>query len=254
MTTSDKDSVTFGHKKVTVSEKEHLVNDIFSRVAKKYDIMNDAMSLFQHRLWKKKFVNIIPLFQGDRIIDVSCGSGDISYQLYKKAKRKNISIRPITLLDPNKSMLELAKDRFIDKGLLTSFSYNLSSAEKIPFPNNSFDIYTISFGLRNVANRSKALTEAHRVLSPGKKLYCLEFSQTTLPMLDLLYNFYSSSIIPKLASHLANDQEAYKYLTESIETFPAQKQLCEEFKEAGFSNVTYKNLAGGIVSIHIAQK
>lgn len=254
MTNSKKNDVLFGHKKVTISEKEKLVDDVFSKTAEKYDLMNDAMSLFQHRLWKKNFIRSISLQENDRLIDVSCGTGDIAYQLYKKAVKQKTALPPIMLTDPNQQMLQKAKNRFVDKGLLTPFSYILSPAENLPFNDNSFDIYTISFGLRNIADRPKALLEAKRVLSPGKKIYCLEFSRPKWPGLDLFYHLYSSHLIPLLGKYIANNKQSYEYLVESIKTFPSQKQLCEEFMLAGFQNITYKSMAGGIVAIHTAEK
>ncbi len=244
--------VSFGFKQVEPQEKTELVKNIFSRVASKYDIMNDAMSFFQHRLWKKQFVSKIFLYTSSRLLDVSCGSGDIAYLLYKKAKNKDFYLSPITLLDPNEDMLKQAKNRFIDKGLLKSFIYTLAPAEELPFEDNSFDIYTISFGLRNVTDRRKALKEAKRILAPNSTFYCLEFSRPKWPGLDTLYDLYSFKFIPRLGEYIANDKEAYEYLVESIRLFPSQKQLCKELEEAGFTQISYKNIAGGIAAIHIA--
>lgn len=246
--------VPFGFKKVLSDDKPSLVDNVFSRVADQYDIMNDAMSLAQHRLWKSRFINMLPLRGSKNCLDMSSGSGDIAYKMYKKYIQFNLNPASIILADPNAAMLQQAKNKFINRGLLKNFKYVQTHAEKTPFSQNFFDLYTISFGLRNTTDREKTLRESFRILKPNGWFFCLEFSQPQWPGLDFFYDTYSFKFIPKLGKLIAKNRKDYEYLVESIRTFPNQKKLSEEIKKAGFINVNHVNMAGGIVAVHKGQK
>jgi len=242
----------FGFKKIEAAEKQPLVNNIFSNVADKYDLMNDLMSFGMHRLWKDEFIRQIPNLNSN-ILDVASGSGDIALKLAKKAKDRGSNIS-LTLSDINEEMLKQAKRKSIDLNLFQNLKFKVASAEELPFPDNSFDYYTIAFGIRNVPDINKALKEAYRVLKPMGKFVCLEFSKIKENYLKDFYRFYSFNIIPKIGQMIAGNKEAYEYLVESIELFPSQDEFKIMIKETGFEDVNYKNLSGGIVAIHSAYK
>lgn len=231
----NKSTVSFGFKEVQPEQKTELVKDVFQRVATKYDVMNDAMSLGVHRLWKNYFIDKIYPENGLDYLDMAGGTGDIAKRISARAPLANV-----TIADINEAMLKECQ----------LSNYLLCDAAQIPLPAGTFDVYTISFGLRNVTDIPGALREAHRVLKPGGKFFCLEFSQVSLPFLDKFYNAYSFKIIPWLGELIAGDKESYQYLVESIARFPSQKELVGLISDAGFDEVKHENLSGGIAAIH----
>ncbi|NRB11446.1 MAG: bifunctional demethylmenaquinone methyltransferase/2-methoxy-6-polyprenyl-1,4-benzoquinol methylase UbiE [Rickettsiaceae bacterium] len=242
----------FGFQKVSNSEKRSLVGEVFSDVAKNYDVMNDLMSFSIHRLWKDKFCKLIPNLNST-ILDVAGGTGDIAFRLKKKANKA--AAKPqIIVCDINKDMLKMCRSKAIDNNILNNFDLITGDAEKLPFTNNSFDYYTICFGIRNVVSIDKALQEAYRVLKPTGKFLCMEFSKVENNLLKTLYNFYSFNIIPKVGKFVANNESAYQYLAESISLFPNQEDFKTKIQQAGFVDVKYENLNSGIVAIHSGLK
>ncbi|WP_341756874.1 MULTISPECIES: bifunctional demethylmenaquinone methyltransferase/2-methoxy-6-polyprenyl-1,4-benzoquinol methylase UbiE [unclassified Candidatus Tisiphia] len=240
--------VNFGFSKVSFEQKRNLVRNIFSSVANEYDIMNDLMSLGIHRLWKNEFVRQIPNLKSN-ILDMASGTGDIAFRIIKRAKEQNI-LAQVTLCDINLDMLTVARNKAIDNNILQGLEYVVADAEKLPFPDNSFDYYTIAFGIRNVSKIDNVLKEAYRVLKPKGKFLCLEFSKMEYECLKQLYQFYSFNIIPKIGKMVANNEPAYQYLVESISLFPDQENFAIMLKDAGFNDVSYKNLNLGIAAIH----
>ncbi|WP_342226513.1 bifunctional demethylmenaquinone methyltransferase/2-methoxy-6-polyprenyl-1,4-benzoquinol methylase UbiE [Rickettsia endosymbiont of Urophora cardui] len=242
----------FGFKKIEANEKQSLVNSVFSNVADKYDLMNDLMSFGMHRVWKDEFIRQIPNLNSN-ILDVASGSGDIALKLAKKARDRGSNIS-LTLSDINEEMLRQAKKKSIDLNLLQNLKFTVATAEELPFPDNSFDYYTIAFGIRNVPDINKALKEAYRVLKPMGKFICLEFSKVKESLWQDFYKFYSFNVIPKIGQIITGNKEAYDYLVESIDLFPSQDEFRIMIKEAGFEEINYKNLSGGIVAIHSTYK
>lgn len=238
----------FGTRAVDPDSKTGMVEGVFSSVAGKYDVMNDLMSGGLHRYWKNHFVRRIRPRAGLRYLDVAGGTGDIAFRLRQKIGAG----ADITVCDLTPAMLEAGRDRAIDRGWLHDFNWVEGNAENLPFPDQSFDVYTISFGLRNVARIDSALKEARRVLRPGGRFYCLEFSHIDEPMLSRLYDAYSFRVIPKLGALVAKDRESYQYLVESIRKMPRQDQLAARLKQAGFSRAGYENLHFGLVALHTA--
>ena len=218
---------------------------VFHRVAERYDLMNDAMSLGVHRLWKRRAVALLQLRPNQHVLDLAGGTGDLAKLMYPLVQPKG----RIVLADINASMLSVGRDRLLDEGFLENIHYVQANAEALPFY-NQFDHITIAFGLRNVPRKDKALKSMYDALKPGGKLTILEFSHPTLPGLDLIYDAYSFNVIPKLGQWLAGDKESYQYLVESIRKHPTQPQLCTMMQEAGFERCQYENLTGGIVAIH----
>jgi demethylmenaquinone methyltransferase/2-methoxy-6-polyprenyl-1,4-benzoquinol methylase len=246
------EKINFGFAKVTFEQKRDLVRGVFSSVASKYDIMNDLMSLGVHRLWKDEFVQQITDLNSN-ILDVASGTGDIAFRIMKRAKLQSM-LPKLTLCDINSDMLEVARNRAIDNNILTGLEYVCADAEKLPFADNSFDYYTIAFGIRNIPKIDQALKEAHRVLKSNGKFLCLEFSKIEHDCLKKIYDFYSFNIIPKIGKIIANNEAAYQYLVESINLFPDQDSFGVMLKDAGFSNVNYKNLSFGVTAIHSGDK
>jgi ubiquinone/menaquinone biosynthesis methyltransferase len=232
---------SFGKRKVSSNEKTSLVQEIFSDVAKDYDLMNDLMSLGSHRLWKKELINIMNIQITDTIIDVGSGTGDLINLILKKEL-----IKTIYSVDLNYEMLMYAKKRFNNKKI----KFIKANAQNLPFKNNYFDKYIISFCLRNVTNTKKALKEAYRILKPGGLFYCLEFSTPESDLINSIYNNYKKNIIPWIGKKIAKNKQAYKYLEESIDQFPNQEELLINIKKIGFKKVKYLNMFNGIVSIH----
>ncbi len=237
---------SFGYKKVNSKQKTKLVQDVFSRVALNYDLMNDLMSLGMHRLWKKRFAEIIDIQSGDALLDVGSGSGDIALKLLKN----NISSQ-LYLLDLNKEMLQQGEKRLKK---YKNIKFVVGNAEKLNFDKNFFDKYTISFCLRNVTEFIRSIKEAHRVLKPGGKYFCLEFSNPKSSLVNKTYKIYKSNILPFLGEIVANDKNAYKYLSESIDLFPNQEELEKIIIACGFTQVKTINLFNGIVAIHTGYK
>ena len=244
------ESQWFGRKSVSPQEKTKLVLDVFDSVAGRYDLMNDLMSLGIHRLWKDTLIRKIHPLPHMKFLDVAGGTGDIAFRIAKAAGTN----ANITISDINAQMLEVGKSRAIDNGFVGGFKWVEANAEKLPFPDNSFDVYTISFGLRNVTHIDVALKEAYRVLKPGGRFYCLEFSHLENDSLQKLYDLYSFTIIPKLGELVTQDKDSYQYLVESIRAFPKRDILCQRLQSAGFDIVKSTPLSLGIVAIHEAWK
>lgn len=242
----------FGFKKVSFSDKKKLVDDVFSSVAMKYDLMNDLMSVGIHRLWKKKLCEKITNLNSN-ILDVACGTGDISFRIKEAASKHNKTCN-IVACDINEQMLKIAQDRAIDKNILQNIDFVCADAEKLPFESESFDYYIIAFGIRNVPHIEEALKEAYRVLKTGGQFLCLEFSKIENSYIEKLYNFYSFNIIPKIGQFIAKNHNAYQYLVESIDLFPDQNQFCDMIRSVGLRRVNYNNLSSGIAAIHSAYK
>lgn len=256
MTKQNPESQWFGETLVTPEEKTQKVIGVFDSVASSYDIMNDLMSAGLHRLWKDHLVRKIRPRAGLHYLDVAGGTGDIAFRI-----RKALQTSPpraggieggsrITLCDLNTEMLAVGRDRAMDLGYTHDFEWVTGNAESLPLPDDSVDVYTIAFGLRNVTHIDTALTEALRVLKPGGRFYCLEFSRVHEPFLARLYDAYSYNIIPKIGEIVAKDRDSYQYLVESIRKFPPQKELQKRMEFAGFGRCRFENLALGIVAIH----
>jgi len=230
-------SNTFGKSRVSPKQREKLVRSIFNRVAGRYDLMNDLMSMGVHRLWKKHFCNEASKAPGQVFVDLAGGTGDI-------AKAMVNNQREVIIIDPSVEMMRIAESRLGDQ-----CRYFAATAENIPLPDNSVDVLTISFGIRNTTDISKSLQEIARVLKPGGFFYCLEFS-TPQAWLQPFYNTWSRFIIPRLGAFVAGHPDAYTYLIESIREFPVQQEMVEMIQQAGLLNVTYSNLSFGIACIH----
>jgi len=249
----------FGFKQVDENQKSSLVREVFSSVASKYDIMNDFMSAGMHRLWKDKMVKEIKFIQSSasgqsyKTIDVAGGTGDIAFRILKKAGQQNVKIE-IEVADINAEMLAVGKERAVDKNLFSHLNFNCCDGEKLPYADNSFDYYTIAFGIRNFTNIQNGLNEAFRVLKEGGKFICLEFSQVNNLPLAKLYDLYSFKAIPKIGKLVAGDEDSYQYLVESIRKFPNQENFKKMIEKAGFKNVSYQSLNFGVVAIHTGYK
>jgi len=229
-----------------LQNQKGLVQSVFDRVYDKYDLMNDFMSLGIHRIWKKNLINMMNPSQKSNLIDVACGTGDIG-KLFLDNTKKNSAI---TCVDPNKSMINKGREKLYK---YKNIDWIISQAEKLPVLENSFDFYTISFGLRNTKNISKALSEAYRVLKPGGRFLCLEFSKIQNSNLNFIYENYSK-LIPLIGNFIAGEKEPYEYLIKSIEKFVNQEELISLMEENNFKKCFYRNLSGGIVSIHSGWK
>lgn len=249
---SAKNDKNFGFEKVTSAEKRTLVDGVFSDVADKYDLMNDLMSFGVHRLWKDEFCRMVSNLNST-ILDVAGGTGDIAFRLKDNGKKQSHDPH-IVVCDINHDMLKVCKDRAIDRNILNKFDIVVADAEKLPFPDNSFDYYTIAFGIRNMLSLEKTLAEAYRVLKPTGKFLCLEFSKVQNDFVRPLYDFYSFNLIPTIGGYVAKNQDAYKYLAESISLFPNQEDFKTMIQDAGFSDVCYKNLTFGVAAIHYGFK
>lgn len=247
-------TASFGFTEVPLEEKQHLVDDVFHKVASRYDVMNDVMSGGMHRLWKDAMVaRLSPPKVGRRpytVLDMAGGTGDIAFRIVEKSDRK----AHVTVSDINGSMLEVGRARAEKRGLSANLDFVEANAEELPFESNRFDAYTIAFGIRNVPRIDKALAEAHRVLKPGGRLLVLEFSSVTLPGLDKLYDLFSFNLIPVMGKVIAGDGEPYRYLVESIRKFPAQEKFAGMIRAAGFARVDYTNFTGGIAALHSGWK
>ncbi len=244
------DSTHFGYQDVPKSEKAGMVADVFHSVAGKYDIMNDAMSLGIHRLWKQFAVAQVGIRPGHTILDLACGTGDLSLKMSPLTGPDGLVIAS----DINASMLHNGRDRLIDKGVINNVLFVQSDAEQLPFPDNSVDRITIAFGLRNVTDQNAALIAMYRCLRPGGRLVILEFSKPVLPGLNKVYDLYSFQVLPRLGSIIANDEASYRYLAESIRKHPDQETLKKMMAKAGFDRPHYHNLSGGIVAVHKGYK
>ena len=233
----------FGYKDVAPEEKTRLVGRVFDSVARRYDIMNDMMSLGVHRLWKRRFVNGCSLREGDRLLDLAGGTGDIARLASDRGARVSVG-------DINRAMLQVGRERMDGEGRVVGLDWVQATAEKLPFASRSFDHVTITFGLRNVTFRDQALAEMHRVLKPGGRVHIMEFSKVGLPVLGRVYDTWSFQVMPRLGAAIAGDKESYQYLAESIRRFPDQPTLAAMLEDAGFEDVAWENLSGGICAIH----
>lgn len=246
-------TASFGFREVPETERQGLVNKVFSSVASRYDLMNDLMSGGLHRLWKEDFVTQIPAGKGNapfRLLDVAGGTGDIAIRYATKFGPNASAV----LCDISPEMLAEGRRKVRDAMLLDRISLVEGNAEELPFDDKSFDAYTIAFGIRNVTHIDRALKEAHRVLKYGGRFLCLEFSECQVPLLDRLYDFHSFEVIPRLGAMTAGAAEPYQYLVESIRRFPKQEQFAAMIRDAGFTRVSYRNLTGGIAAIHSGWK
>lgn len=240
----------FGFEKVRVEEKVKRVGEVFSNVANKYDLMNDAMSLGMHRLWKRTFITLAKPKKGDHCLDLAAGTGDISKLLSKYAEDSGKVISS----DINPDMLHEGRRKLLDQGVFNNIEFVTANAEELPFGNDQFDLITMAFGLRNVTDKEKALKEMYRTLKPGSATFILEFSKPAFAWLEKLYDQYSFNLIPKLGEWVAGDKESYQYLVESIRMHPDQENLKGLMEQSGFDKVDYFNLMGGIVAIHRGYK
>ncbi len=240
------DTVSFGYDEVSPEEKTARVGAVFSSVARKYDVMNDAMSVGMHRLWKDRFVRRVKPQPGEAILDMAGGTGDIAFRLAAAGA-------DVTVSDINQDMLDVGIERAIERGL-DGLVWSRQNAEQLCFPARFFDAYTIAFGIRNVTRIDKALAEAHRVLRYGGRFYCLEFSTTEWPGFKEAYDLYSHRLVPKLGQAIAGDAESYRYLIESIRRFPQMREFEGMIRAAGFSQTRVEPLLGGLVAIHSGWK
>lgn len=236
----------FGFRRVPAGEKSHLVRRVFDSVASRYDLMNDLMSGGIHRLWKAQLIERLNPRPGQRLLDVAGGTGDIACRFLDRAGVGAVA----TVCDINESMVRQGRDRAIDQGRLDDICWLVGDAERLPVASASSDAYTIAFGLRNVTDIDAALAEARRVLKPGGRFLCLEFSHVSLPLFARAYDLYSFTVLPRLGQVIAGDRDAYQYLVESIRRFPRQEELVRRIAAAGFEQVSFRNLSGGIAALH----
>ena len=244
------DKTHFGFKEVDTEEKQNLVGDVFRSVAGNYDVMNDAMSMGVHRLWKWYAIAQSGVGAGDKVLDLAAGSGDLSLKFADKVGADG----QVIVTDINAAMLAQGRDRLTNAGVSENVDYCLVNAQSLPFEDNTFDCISISFGLRNVTHKDVALQSMQRCLKPGGRVIVLEFSQPTNESFRKLYDSYSFNVIPKLGEVIAGDRDSYQYLVESIRQHPPQEELKQMMLDAGFDRVRYHNLTGGIVALHVAYK
>ena len=241
--------VPFGFRRVGENDKQGLVNEVFSKAAQRYDQMNDLMSGGLHRLWKDDFVTMLNPPRGNhafKVLDVAGGTGDIAFRIAKTGGTGT----HITIADISPDMVREGQARAAREGLLGSCDFTVGNAESLVFPDKSFDAYTIAFGIRNVTHIDRALSEAYRVLKPGGRFLCLEFSHVDMELLQKAYDSFSFTVIPAVGKVVTGDGQPYRYLVESIRTFPRQEQFKTMIDAAGFARSAYRNLSGGIVAIH----
>jgi demethylmenaquinone methyltransferase/2-methoxy-6-polyprenyl-1,4-benzoquinol methylase len=253
---SDPKTASFGFRDVPEAEKEGLVREVFSSVAARYDLMNDLMSAGVHRIWKDAMVEWLNPRPGWRVLDVAGGTGDIAFRIADMARLRG-GEADVTVCDINAQMLGEGVRRAAEKNdgkNESAIQWVCGDAEKLPVPDNYFDAYTIAFGIRNVTHLDVALREAFRVLKPGGRFLCLEFSKVEVPGLDTLYDAYSFKLLPKIGGMVAGDAQSYRYLAESIRRFPPQAEFSRMIGAAGLSQVKLRNLSGGIAAMHSAFK
>jgi len=243
-------TASFGFREVPEGEKEGLVKEVFSSVAARYDLMNDLMSAGVHRIWKDAMVEWLNPRPGWKVLDVAGGTGDIAFRIALMARSRG-GEAAVTVCDINQQMLGEGVRRAEEKGE-GAIEWACGNAERLPFSDSYFDAYTIAFGIRNVTHIDQALREARRVLRPGGRFLCLEFSKVEVPGLDTLYDAYSFKLLPKIGGYVAQDEESYRYLAESIRRFPSQAKFASMIREAGLDQVKVRNLSGGIGAMHSA--
>lgn len=240
------DKVSFGYEEVSPEEKTDRVGAVFSSVAKNYDVMNDAMSVGLHRLWKDKFVRRVKPQPHEQILDMAGGTGDIAFRMAERGAS-------VTVSDINQDMLDVGIERAVERGI-DGLVWSRQNAEELSFPERFFDAYTIAFGIRNVTRIDAALAEAHRVLKHGGRFYCLEFSTTQWPGFKEAYDFYSHRLVPKIGQAIAGDADSYRYLIESIRRFPTMPEFEAMIRAAGFTRTRVEPILGGLVAIHSGWK
>jgi demethylmenaquinone methyltransferase/2-methoxy-6-polyprenyl-1,4-benzoquinol methylase len=245
-TKTEKPTIDFGFKEVPVEEKVKHVKSVFDSVADKYDIMNDVMSLGIHRLWKRRTIELAGVRPGMQVLDLAGGTGDFTKAYAKRVGKTG----KVVLADINESMVRVGRERLVNEGIAGNVEYAITNAEALTFPDNTFDVVTIAFGLRNVTHKDKALAEIYRVLKPGGQALILEFSKVTQPVLAKFYDLYSFKLLPKMGKLIANDEESYQYLAESIRMHPDQETLKQMMLDAGFDKAEYLNMSEGIVALH----
>lgn len=246
----NQDKIDFGYTQVPKQDKVKRVAEVFHSVADKYDIMNDLMSFGIHRIWKKITIEYSSVRKGQKVLDLAGGTGDLTAKFSQIVGDDGL----VVLADINESMLKVGRDKLRDKGLFKNIEYVQANAEELPFADNYFDCITISFGLRNVTDKQKALESMWRVLKPGGRLLILEFSKPQYQILNKAYDLYSFTMLPLMGKIVANDSDSYRYLAESIRMHPDQKTLKKMMEEAGFVDVKYHNMTGGIVALHTGFK
>jgi demethylmenaquinone methyltransferase/2-methoxy-6-polyprenyl-1,4-benzoquinol methylase len=241
---SPQDTADFGYREVPREEKAGMVRRVFESVAPRYDLMNDLMSLGVHRVWKRIFVNAIAASPRETLLDLAGGTGDISFLALERGAGR------VILSDVNPAMLEVAQRRALDRGLARGLEFLCVDAERIPLPDRSVEKVSIAFGLRNCTDKDAVLREARRVLRPGGRFHCLEFSRVEIAPLAPIYDAWSFRVLPEIGARVAQDRDSYEYLAESIRRFPDQETLAGMMREAGLERVAHRNLSGGIVAIH----
>jgi demethylmenaquinone methyltransferase/2-methoxy-6-polyprenyl-1,4-benzoquinol methylase len=237
----------FGDRPVDAAEKPGLVRGVFDSVAQRYDLMNDLMSGGVHRLWKRAMIDRLAPQPGEHFLDVAGGTGDIALRILERTARE----AKVIVCDLTPAMLAVGRDRAIDRGILDGIDWVTGDAENLPFESAKMDGCTIAFGLRNVTHPDRGLAEMYRVLKPGGRFLCLEFSHVVLPGLRGVYDAYSRSVLPTLGAVVARDRGSYEYLVESIRRFPTQETLAAMMRSAGFDLVSWRNLSGGIAALHV---
>jgi len=245
-----KNTTHFGYEEVAVDDKVNKVADVFHSVADKYDVMNDLMSAGVHRLWKRYTIETSGAKKGDTILDLAGGTGDLASKFTRIVGKNGM----VTLSDINPSMLANGRERLTNMGIAGNIEYVEANAEDLPFESNKYDIVTMAFGLRNVTDKDAALRSIFRVLKPGGKLMVLEFSKPVVPGLGTIYDQYSFKLMPLIGKVVANDEDSYRYLAESIRMHPDQDTLKSMFDDAGFERTKYHNMTGGIVALHTGYK
>jgi len=255
--TREESTTSFGFKQVQTEEKQGMVMEVFKSVAGNYDVMNDVMSGGLHRIWKDQLVATLRPAPGCQHLDVAGGTGDVAFRVLeaiRRAERAALTPSPpahVTVCDINPNMLAVGRERAEKAGLTErQISWVEGNAEELPFEPNSMDSYTIAFGLRNCTHIDRVLEDAHRVLKPGGRFLCMEFSKVQNPVLRQVYDGYSFTVIPTMGQLIAGDRHSYQYLVESIRKFPEQEVLAEMMENAGFSHVNYNNIIDGVVSVH----
>lgn len=246
----NQEKIDFGFTQVLKQDKVKRVADVFHSVADKYDVMNDLMSFGIHRIWKKITIEYSSVRKGQKVLDLAGGTGDLTAKFSQLVGDDGL----VVLADINESMLKVGREKLRDKGLFKNIEYVQANAEELPFADNFFDCITISFGLRNVTDKNKALQSMWRVLKPGGRLLILEFSKPQYLILNKAYDLYSFTMLPLMGKVIANDADSYRYLAESIRMHPDQKTLKKMMEDAGFVDVKYHNMTGGIVALHTGFK
>lgn len=250
---SGDETASFGFQDVPAEQKSSRVRGVFESVAGRYDLMNDLMSGGIHRFWKRTMIDWLRPRAGQQFVDVAGGTGDIAIRIHDRiGSGEPATGSRIVVCDLTPSMLAVGRDRALDRGILRGIEWINGDAQRLPFADRTFDAYTIAFGLRNVTDLRAALTEARRILKPGGRFLCLEFSHVAVPVLDQLYDLYSFQILPMLGQIVTQDRAAYQYLVESIRRFPGQEDLSRRILSAGLERVEFRNLTGGIAALHSA--